>query len=95
LLVAENNGKHYGVNYRKGSYEFIYWSEYIVLNLMAKEFACKDIGMNCGFKAKAKTEEELLTQIAKHAKEAHNMNEISPEVMQKVKASIKDKKGWF
>ncbi len=64
-------------------------------NDMTKEFACKDIGMSCGFKASAKTEAELMPKIAQHAKEAHKMDPIPPETVQKVKAAIKDKKGWF
>jgi len=62
---------------------------------MAKyEFACKDIGMQCGFSAEAKSQDELMQKIAQHAKEAHNMTEIPPETLQKVKGAIK-KKGWF
>jgi predicted small metal-binding protein len=56
---------------------------------MTKTFACKDIGMTCGFKAKAKTEDELMQMIAKHAKEAHNMATIDAETMAKVKKAIK------
>ena len=43
---------------------------------MAKQFACKDIGMNCGFKTEANNEEELMVKIAQHAKEVHNMSQI-------------------
>ncbi|MDH5695086.1 MAG: DUF1059 domain-containing protein [Dehalococcoidia bacterium] len=52
-------------------------------------FQCKDMGMTCGWKAEAKTEDELLKKIADHAAKAHNMKEISPEQMKKVKAAIK------
>ncbi|MDG7006674.1 MAG: DUF1059 domain-containing protein [Nitrososphaerota archaeon] len=62
---------------------------------MTKEFACKDIGMDCGFKASAKTEEELMPKIAQHAKAAHQLDPIPAETALKVKAAIKDKKGWF
>jgi predicted small metal-binding protein len=62
---------------------------------MAKEFVCKDIGMNCGFKASAKTEEELMPKIAQHAKEAHQLDPVPAETLQKIKAAIKEKKGWF
>ena len=51
---------------------------------------CKDLGMDCGFKATAETEEELLKMVAAHAAEVHGMKEISPEVMEKVKAAIKE-----
>jgi Predicted small metal-binding protein len=36
-------------------------------------FACKDIGMDCGFTATASSEEELMAKIAEHARTAHNM----------------------
>ncbi len=54
-----------------------------------KTFACKDIGMQCGFTAEAKDEHELMGKIAKHAKEAHQMNTIDDATMKKVKAAIK------
>ncbi len=62
---------------------------------MAYTFECKDIGMDCGFKTKAKTKEELLPKIAQHAKEKHGMDPVPPDVMQKVQAAIKEKKGLF
>ncbi len=59
---------------------------------MAKKytFACRDIGMSCGFKAGAANMEELLPKIADHAKKAHNMAQIDDETMTKVKAAIKE-----
>jgi len=53
------------------------------------KFKCKDIGMDCSFKAKAKTEDELMKQIAVHAKEAHNLDPIPEDVLSKVKKAIK------
>ncbi len=57
---------------------------------MAKKFACKDIGMSCGFEARANSEQELMGKIAAHAKKVHNMSEIDPATMAKVKAAIKE-----
>ena len=56
---------------------------------MAKEFACKDIGMDCGFTAKEETEEALMAKIREHAKTAHNMAKIDAKTMKKIKAAIK------
>ncbi|MCL5408268.1 MAG: DUF1059 domain-containing protein [Candidatus Thermoplasmatota archaeon] len=57
---------------------------------MAKySFKCADTGQNCAFETKASTKEELMPLIANHAKTAHNMTEISPEVMEKVNSVIK------
>lgn len=52
-------------------------------------FKCKDIGMTCGFETKASTKEELLPMIAEHAKNAHNITEMPPEIMEKVENAIK------
>jgi predicted small metal-binding protein len=57
---------------------------------MAKSFACRDIGMSCGFRARAGNESELMSKIAAHAKEAHNMAQIDAATMKKVKAAIKE-----
>jgi predicted small metal-binding protein len=52
-------------------------------------FKCKDIGMTCGFEAKANTEDELMKKIAEHAKAVHNMKTIPPDVMASIKKAIK------
>ena len=52
-------------------------------------FQCKDMGMTCDWKAEAETEDELLKKVAEHAAEVHDMKEISPEEMEKVKSVIK------
>jgi predicted small metal-binding protein len=57
---------------------------------MAKKFACKDIGIACGFEAKANSEDELMGKIAAHAKKAHNMSQIDQATLSKVKAAIKE-----
>ncbi|MCL5008481.1 MAG: DUF1059 domain-containing protein [Candidatus Marsarchaeota archaeon] len=57
---------------------------------MSKKFACKDIGISCGFEARAGSEADLMKKIAAHAKKAHNMSEIDSATMAKVKAAIKE-----
>ena len=52
-------------------------------------FKCKDIGMDCPFEAKADTEAELMVKVAKHAKEAHGMETIPPDLKDKIKKAIK------
>jgi predicted small metal-binding protein len=52
-------------------------------------FKCSDTGMACPFETEADTEDELMTKIAKHASEAHGMETIPPDVMEKVKKAIK------
>ncbi len=57
---------------------------------MAKSFACRDIGMSCGFSTSAGTEKELMERIARHAKEAHGMAKIDRKTMSAVKSAIRD-----
>ena len=52
-------------------------------------FKCRDIGMACNFEASAKTEAELMTKITEHASKVHNLKQMSPEMMEKVKKAIK------
>lgn len=59
---------------------------------MALQFACQDVGVACDFIAKGETEEELLEQVAKHAKEVHGYTDEQlndPEMMKKVKSAVK------
>ncbi len=56
---------------------------------MMPSFACKDIGMDCPFKAEAPTEAELLKKIAEHAMTAHKMVTVPPDMMMKIKNAIK------
>ncbi len=57
---------------------------------MTKSFKCADAGQTCGWSATADDEEELMKKIKEHAKE-HGHNEVSPELLAKVKGAIKDK----
>ena len=54
---------------------------------MAKSVECVVPG--CAFHATAATEEELLTQVAEHAREGHGLTEISPDLLAKVKAAVR------
>ena len=55
-----------------------------------KSFACKDIGMSCGFVVKENDENKLMQKIAKHAKEAHGMDKVDDATMAKIRAAIKE-----
>jgi len=57
---------------------------------MAKQtIRCSDIMPGCEFKAEAESQEALLQKAAKHAAEAHNIREITPDLLTKVKSAIK------
>lgn len=51
---------------------------------------CRDIGVDCPFEASAPTEAELMKKVAQHAKEAHGMETVPPETMEKIKKAIKE-----
>ena len=57
---------------------------------MAKVLRCKDVGMDCDFEARTETEEEVLQQAAAHAAATHDMPEIPPDVLAKVRAAIRE-----
>lgn len=52
-------------------------------------FKCVDIGMQCPFEVKTQTEEELMKMIAAHAATSHQMKDVPPDMMVKIKAAIK------
>jgi predicted small metal-binding protein len=56
---------------------------------MAKELLCRDVGMDCDFKARGNTEEEVLQQASAHARSAHQITEMPPELATKVRAAIR------
>jgi len=57
---------------------------------MAKILHCSDVGFECDGVIRAETEEEVLKKAADHAKSEHNLEEISDEVVEKVRAAIQD-----
>jgi len=50
---------------------------------------CSDLGMNCSWEGTGNTVEELMMKGAQHAKAAHNMSSMSPDLVAKVKAAVK------
>ena len=57
---------------------------------MAKTLCCRDVGVDCDFKASGESNEEILQKAAQHAKDAHRMDTIPPELAAKVQAAIRD-----
>jgi len=53
-----------------------------------KELRCRDVGVDCDYVARGKTEEEIFRKAAEHAQKVHNMKEIPPELMEKARAAI-------
>ena len=57
---------------------------------MAKVVRCRDVGFDCDGVVRAETEEEVLKQVAAHAKAVHNIEAVPPEVVEKVKKVMRD-----
>ncbi|MEX2536338.1 MAG: DUF1059 domain-containing protein [Trueperaceae bacterium] len=55
-----------------------------------KVLYCKDVGFDCGYVARAGNEEELLRQVAEHAESEHQLTDLSDEVVQQVRAAIRE-----
>ncbi len=58
---------------------------------MAKVLKCGDLMPGCNFVAEGKDVAEVLAKGAEHAKTAHGMTAMPPELARKVQAAIKDK----
>ncbi len=59
---------------------------------MAKVLRCGDLMPGCSAVIEGKDEAEVMAKGAEHAKTAHEMTAIPPEMAAKVKAAIKDKR---
>lgn len=57
---------------------------------MAKLIRCADVGPDCDYEAQAETEEELVALVVDHARRAHGIEEITPELQQQVMSAIQD-----
>jgi predicted small metal-binding protein len=57
---------------------------------MAKVVRCRDVGFDCDGVVRAETEEEVLKQVAAHARSVHNLNAVSEEVVAKVRRVMCD-----
>jgi predicted small metal-binding protein len=54
-----------------------------------KTLHCSDAGFDCQAVIHAKTEEEVLTQAAEHAREVHGV-EVTPEMADQLRSLIKE-----
>ena len=54
-----------------------------------KTFACGAVVPGCTASFAAETEEEILEQVARHAREEHGMSEVPEEVIRQVQANLR------
>ncbi len=51
---------------------------------------CRDVGFDCEGVVRAESEDEALRGVAEHAREVHGMEEVPDEVVEKVKAVMRE-----
>lgn len=51
---------------------------------------CRDVGVDCDFVAKGETVDDVLRQCGEHARSAHGFADVPPELVDKVKAAIRE-----
>ena len=57
---------------------------------MSKAYACRDIGMDCDWRTKAKTEGEILVSIGEHVAAAHQITDTPSKLLMRVREAIRD-----
>jgi predicted small metal-binding protein len=57
---------------------------------MSKILKCSDVNPGCNHEIRGDSEHDVLRKAAEHAKTAHQMETIPPEVLSKVKGAIRD-----
>ena len=55
---------------------------------MTKAVNCRDVGFDCEGVVEAETEGETLELVAAHAKDAHGVEEVTPDIVAKVQSVI-------
>ena len=57
---------------------------------MGKVVGCREVGFDCEDIIRAESAEEALAQVAEHAQVVHGLTEINDEVVQAVRAVMRD-----
>jgi|HubBroStandDraft_6_1064221.scaffolds.fasta_scaffold2998467_2 predicted small metal-binding protein len=53
-----------------------------------KEWRCSNIVPECSWSYGAESEDEILASAAQHARDAHGMEEVPPEIVDRIRATI-------
>lgn len=56
-----------------------------------KEFRCGELVPGCGHTFHSESNDEILQQVAVHAREEHGMDEVPPEVADNIRARITER----
>jgi predicted small metal-binding protein len=57
---------------------------------VTRELNCRDVGFDCDAVVRADSDEEVLAQVATHARDVHGLEQIDSETEQKVRSVIHD-----
>jgi predicted small metal-binding protein len=57
---------------------------------MSKILNCGDVSPGCDFEIRGESEHDVLRQAAEHAKTAHSMESMPPDILSKLKSAIHD-----
>jgi predicted small metal-binding protein len=55
-----------------------------------KQFRCDDVVLGCEWVARREDEGELLEEIQSHARDAHGMDEVPPEIEDQIHSVIRE-----
>jgi predicted small metal-binding protein len=56
---------------------------------VAYEFSCRDVDHICGWKGEASSEEELLTKLAQHVQQDHEVKTVTDTIVNFAKLKIR------
>ena len=59
---------------------------------MAKEMHCGDLMPGCNKVIEGRDEKEVMTKAAEHARQDHNIQTMTPDLEQKVRGAIHEKR---
>jgi predicted small metal-binding protein len=57
---------------------------------MSKVLKCNDVVGNCDFEARGESDADVMRQAADHARDAHQISDVSPELADKARSAIRD-----
>jgi predicted small metal-binding protein len=57
---------------------------------MSKVMRCNDVVGNCDFVAPGESEQDVMEQAADHARTAHQVSDLTPELADKARSAIRD-----
>jgi predicted small metal-binding protein len=55
-----------------------------------KQFRCGELIPGCEAAFQGETEDEVLAQVGAHARDEHGMDEVPPEVVDRIRASMSE-----